>query len=137
MVVAGIFLKANEARIFTLSGSRENHSQVANKFNKLSLPKNPTQEDVEVFSQTLKAHCTDNKVDKLIINRRATSGQGAGGAGTFILEGVILAKSPAPVIFVHPLTLKATTKREFAKKINRPSTVDLGLAYDIAYEGLE
>jgi hypothetical protein len=136
MVVSGVFLKANEARIVTLSGTKENHSLIAPKFNKLSLPKNPTQDDVEVFSQAFKTYCTDNAIDKVVINRRAASGQGAGGAGTFLLEGIILAISPAPVEFVHPATIGATDRREGQLKTEKPTTVVLGKAYDCSFEGL-
>lgn len=136
MIVTGVFLKANQARIVTLSGSRESHELVAEKFNKLDLPKNPTQDDVEVFVQAFKAHCTSNGIDKVVINRRTTSGQGAGGAGTFLLEGVLLATSQAPVEFIHSATILATDRRESEAKAERPSTVDLGKAYDLAFEGL-
>ncbi|MES9905129.1 MAG: DUF3010 family protein [Sedimenticola sp.] len=136
MVVSGIYLKANGARIVTLTGSKDNHTLVAPKFNKLTLPKNPTQDDIEVFTQAFKAYCADNSVDKVIVNRRATSGQGAGGAGTFLIEGVLLAISPTSINFVHPATVRATDKREGEKKMEKPGTVDLGKAYDFAYEGL-
>ncbi len=75
MVISGIFLKANEARIVTLTGSKDNHSIIAPRFNKLALPKNPTQDDVKVFSQAFNAYCADNSVDKVVVNRRTTSGQ--------------------------------------------------------------
>ena len=136
MIVAGIFFKANQARSMTLSGSRATHGLVAEKFNKLDLPKNPTQEDVEVFVQAFKAHCVNTGIDKIVVNRRATSGQGAGGAGTFLLEGVLLATSKAPIEFVHSATIRATERRESAQKTHRPNTVDLGKAYDLAFEGL-
>jgi hypothetical protein len=136
MVISGIYLKANEARIVTLSGSKNSHIFIAPKFNKLALPKNPSQDDVVVFSQAFKAYCTDNSVDKVVINRRATGGQGAGGAGTFLIEGVLLSISPVPVEFVHPATVRATDKRDADKKTEKPSTVDLGKAYDFAFEGL-
>lgn len=136
MVVSGIFLKANEARIVTLTGSKDSHTIVAPRFNKLSLPKSPSQGDVEVFAQAFKAYCADNSVDKVVINRRAASGQGAGGAGTFLIEGVLLAICPAPIEFVHPATIRATDRREAGKKTEKPATVDLGKAYDFGYEGL-
>jgi len=136
MVISGIYLKANEARIVTLSGSKNSHVLVAPKFNKLALPKNPSQDDVEVFLQAFKAYCADNSVDKVIINRRATGGQGVGGAGTFLIEGVLLSISPVPVEFVHPATVRATDKRDVDKKTEKPATVDLGKAYDFGYEGL-
>jgi hypothetical protein len=136
MVVSGVFLKANEARIVTLTGSKNVHKLIAQKINKLSLPKNPTQDDVDIFSQAFKAYCADNSVDKVVVNRRATSGQGAGGAGTFLIEGILLAISPAPIEFVHSATVRATDKREIEKKNLRPETVDLGKAYDFGFEGL-
>jgi hypothetical protein len=136
VVISGIFLKANEARIVTLTGSKENHSLVAPRFNKLALPKNPTQDDVEVFAQAFKAYCADNSIDKVVLNRRATSGQAAGGSGTFLIEGVILAISPTLVEFVHSATIRATDRREGDLKIAKPKTVDLGKAYDVGFEGL-
>lgn len=135
-VVAGLLLKANEARIVTLSGSRASHTLVAEKFNKLAVPKNPTREDVAAFVQALQQFCQANQVGKLMLNRRATAGQGAGGAGTFLLEGVILATAMVPVDFVHPATLKATERKAGEQKAQKPGTVDLGKAYDLAYEGL-
>jgi len=136
MVISGVFLKASEARIVTLTGTKLNHSLVALSFNKLTLPKNPTQSDVEVFAQAFKAYCADNSIDKVVINKRATRGQAAGGAGTFIIEGILLAISPASIAFVHSATVKATDKREIDNKTQRPNTVDLGKAYDYGFEGL-
>jgi hypothetical protein len=136
MVVAGVFLKSNYSRIVTLSGTRKNHCLLAKKVNKLDLPKNPVKDDVEVFSQAFKAFCVDNAIDKVVVNRRATSGQGAGGAGTFLIEGVLLAISPAPIEFVHSATIRATERKQQAFKSLRPATADLGKAYDLAFEGL-
>jgi Protein of unknown function (DUF3010) len=136
MVVAGVFLKANLARFVAVTGSRNSHSTVGDRFNKLELPKNPTQDDVEVFVQAVKAFCAEHAVDKIVLNRRATAGQGAGGAGTFLIEGVFLATSPVPLVFVHAATIAATERKESAMKIHRPATSDLGKAYDLAYEGL-
>lgn len=72
----------------------------------------------------------------MVVNRRATSGQGAGGAGTFLIEGILLAISPVPIQFVHSATVKATDNRESDKKNNKPQTLDLGKAYDYGFEGL-
>ncbi len=136
MVVLVIFLKANEARLVTLIGTRESHYVLAPEINKLSLPKNPSQDDVDSFSRAFRVYCADNNVNKVTINRRVTTGQGAGGAGTFLIEGVLLAVSPAPIEFFHPVTVRATEKREGNKKILKPKTVDLGKAYDFGFQGL-
>jgi Protein of unknown function (DUF3010) len=136
MVVAGVFLKANLARFVTLTGTRKSHLAVGSRFNKLELIKNPTPDDVEVFVQAVKAFCAEHSIDKMMVNRRATSGQGAGGAGTFLIEGVLLATSPVPLVFMHNATVAATERKESELKIHRPTTADLGKAYDLAYEGL-
>ena len=136
MVISGIFLKGNQARIVTITGTKSKHSLVAPKFNKLELPKHPSQEDVEIFIQAFKAYCADHSVDRVLVNRRAVSGQGAGGAGTFLIEGVLLAISPSSIDFIHSATIRATDRREVYLKVERPGTADLGKAYDIGFEGL-
>lgn len=136
MVVAGVFLKANLARISTLTGTRSTHSTLALSFNKLELSKDPSQDEVGTFLMAFKAFCMEYAIDKVVINRRATAGQGAGGAGTFVIEGMLLAASPIPITFVHNATIRATERKHSELKVGRPSTLDLGKAYDLAYEGL-
>ncbi|MFT5234931.1 MAG: hypothetical protein ACI8SK_000744 [Shewanella sp.] len=136
MPIAGMFLKANEVRVVALSGSRVSHELVAPKVNKFALIKNPSQRDVVQFSETIHAYCIEYKIEQIILNRRATSGQGAGGAGTFLIEGVILATAPAQVDFVHPATVRATDKKTAEFKGLKPKTVDLGKAYDLVFEFL-
>ncbi|WP_028766102.1 DUF3010 family protein [Shewanella fidelis] len=135
-VVSGLFLKANEVRVVTLSGYRGEHELIAPKVNKFSLLKNPQQGDVQQFIAQLQAYISEHHVAKVVLNRRATSGQGAGGAGTFLMEGAILACIGVDIEFVHPATLRATDKRCGALKPAKPTTVDLGKAYDLAFEAL-
>ncbi len=137
MISTGILLKGNVARIVTLSGTRKKHEMIAKKINKLELPKFPTKDDVETFVQAFNAHCRDNSVDVVVINKRATTGQGAGGAATFRTEGIFLATSPCPVDLVHPATIGATDRKDGELKESRPDTQDLSKAYDFAFEALE
>ncbi|MBE7215635.1 DUF3010 family protein [Shewanella benthica] len=134
MVIAGLFLKANEVRMVSLSGTRESHELVAPKINKLALNKNPSREEVSQFAAEVKAYCSEHQVDQIVMNRRASKGQGAGGAGTFLMEGVILATTSISVDLVHPATVRATDKRTVTLKDLKPKTVDLGKAYDLAFE---
>ena len=87
MPIAGMFLKANEVRVVTLSGSRSSHQLVSPKVNKLALIKNPSQSEVIQFAETIRAYCVEHKIEQIVLNRRATSGQGAGGAGTILNGG--------------------------------------------------
>jgi hypothetical protein len=136
MISLGILLKGNAARIIAVSGTREAHELVKTRVHKLELPNNPTKDDVEAFVQAFRAFCMDNSVDVVAINRRPTTGQGAGGAATFRTEGVLLATSPCPVSFFHASTIAATDRRQKQAKSKRPDTQDLGKAYDLAFEGL-
>jgi len=90
----------------------------------------------QIFVQAFKSFCALNAVDLIAINRRATSGQGAGGAGTFLIEGILLATSPCPIDFFHSATIKATDRKKVELKVLRPKTVDLGSAYDLSFERL-
>ena len=136
MVVIGVLLKGHQARIVTLSGTRESHVLKSPKFDKLELPQHPTQDDVEVFVQAIHAHCVKEGVDKVVINKRSVSGIGAGGAGTFLIEGVLLAVCKAVIEPSHLKTIAATDKRFAHLKVQRPGTKDLGVSYDLAFEGL-
>ena len=137
MVSSGVYLKSDNIRIVTLSGTKENHDRIAEKVHKLNLPLSAEQEEVEVFVQTLKAYCSDNKVDIIFINKRNSKGKHAGGAATFRNEGIIYATSPVSIQVVHPSTLAATDRRHPDLKKLKPKTKDLGIAYDLAFEGLE
>jgi hypothetical protein len=137
MVVGGILLKGNGARIVTLSGTRSAHTRLLDTFHKLELPAKPTQEDVESFVQTLQAYCADNDVDLLCLNQRTTGkGTHAGGSASFRNEGIILATSSVPVQLIHPATTKSAIKKDPIDSVVRPETVDLGKAYDLAFTGL-
>lgn len=136
MIVLGMMLKGNVARLIALSGRQTDHTVVKSRVNKIELPKNPSKDDVDTFVQAFKSFCAVNAVDLIAINRRAISGKGAGGAGTFIAEGILLATSPCPVDFFHPATIKATNRNRAVLKTLRPETVDLGNAYDLSFERL-
>lgn len=136
MVSAGLLLKGNLVRIVTLSGTRQRHELVAPKVNKLELGADPDQEAVEAFSHAFRAFCAEQAIDRAIINRRTTTGQGAGGAATFRTEGILLSMCPCTIQFVHHATIRATDKRQANLKSARPTTADLSKAYDLAFEGL-
>lgn len=137
MITAGILLKSNLCRIVTLSGLKKQHIRIAEKFHKLEIAPNPTQEDVEVFVQALKAYCNDNSIDIMVINFRNSTGDHAGGAASFRMEGIILAASDIPVKQAHPSTISASTRKYSNYKSIKPTTIELGRAYDLAFEGLE
>jgi len=136
VVVSGLLLKANEARIVTLSGDRTEHHLLESKVTKFGLLKHPSQSDTAIFIDEINGYITAHHVDKIVINRRATTGQGAGGVGTFLMEGALLAAVKTDIVFIHPATVRASDKKYSEFKCCRPKTVDLGKAYDLAFEAL-
>jgi len=136
MVSAGLLLKGNLVRIVTLSGTRQSHKLVALKVNKLELGADPDQDAVEAFSHAFRAFCADHAVEGVVVNRRTTTGQGAGGSATFRTEGILLSMCPCPIQFVHHTTVRATDRKQANLKSARPATADLSKAYDLAFEGL-
>lgn len=136
MIVCGALLKANTVRLVVLDGDRASHSRLAEKVNKLELPKNPCQQDVATFLKEIKGHLQSLSVEKLVMNRRGTTGKMAGGAGTFIMEGLLLSLDICEVDLIHSATLAATGRREAELKTCQPKTADLAKAYDLAFESL-
>jgi hypothetical protein len=138
MASAGIFLKGNFAHIITLDGTKKEHNLIDKKFDKLELVKNPTQKDVEKIKNTLFKYIEKNSISRITLNRRITAGQMAGAAGTFLWEGILLASSPVPLVFVHAATLRATAKKSGELKKSFPEDKILpAKAYDFAFEGLK
>ena len=136
MIVAGALLKANLVRLVILDGSKENHVRLAEKVNKFELPKNPSQADVQLFIEELSKYLKSLSVEKIVLNRRGTTGKMAGGAGTFIMEGIFLSLIDFEVELVHSATLAATGRKEAERKSCQPKTADLAKAYDLAFEVL-
>lgn len=137
MVSTGILLKSDAMRIITLSGTINSHSRISKEVHKLNLPLSSTKDEIDIFIHTLKAYCNDYQVNQITLNYRNSKGRHSGGAATFRNEGVIFAVSPASVKIVHPSTLAATERKNSALKSERPVTKDLGVAYDLAFEGLK
>lgn len=138
MIIGGILLKGNGIRVVTLSGTRSSHKRLLPNFNKLDLPAKPTQQDVATFVQAFKAYCSDNSIDLLCLNQRNSgNGKHAGGSSSFRNEGIILSVSPVPVQLTSPATVAAVLRRHSINPSIRPTTVDLGKAYDFAFAALK
>lgn len=136
MNVMGIFLTSNVLRIVTLSGTKEKHSRIQESFHKIEIPKDNNYESVRLIIRTLKAFWIQNQIDAIGIYGRATSGQAAGGCLTFKSEGLLLGISEKEIKTIFSATIRATDRKRVDDKISRPSTKDLGIAYDVAFEML-
>ena len=137
MIVVGVYLTGSNARIIILDGTRECHNLVSNKASKLTIGNMPSDEEIHNICKVYTSICQDHRVNKVILNSRNKKGVKQGGANTFLLEGMFRAVSEISVELVHHNTLTASEKHYHALKKHRPETKELGLAYDLAFEGLE
>ena len=137
MIVAGIYLKGSCVRIVALSGTFPKYVRLYQKVDRLELSSNPTQEDVQAFAQALHVYCADNQIDMLCINRRSDeAGSDEGSPASFRAEGIILATSEIPVKLIHSATVAAAIRKNMGNSYVRPTSADLGRAYDLAFVGL-
>lgn len=136
MNVMGIYLKSNLLRIVTLSGSKQEHCIIEPKFHKIEIPKDNDIDSIKLVQSTLIAFYKNNKIEAIGINGRTTRGQAAGGPLSFKSEGVLLASSSVQIKSIFSATTRASDRKRPENKTNKPSTIDLGKAYDIAFEML-
>ncbi|ACS78888.1 DUF3010 family protein [Maridesulfovibrio salexigens] len=136
-IVAGMYLSGNSCRIVAVGGNKESHEVLDVKTNKISINKNPSSSDAVNFANSIQDYCDENGVDKIVYNKRISKGKMASSEESFIMEGVILASVSVEAERVHSKTLKATQDKFGDLKTEKPSTADLGRAYDFAFEGLD
>ena len=141
MIVAGIYLKGSCARIVALSGTCPKYVRLSQKVDRLELSSKPTQGDVQAFVQILHAYCTNNQIDMVCLNDRAdgagtAEGTAEGTPTSFRAEGIILATSEIPVKLIHSATVAAAIRKNMGNSYVRPTSADLGRAYDLAFVGL-
>ncbi|GEM_PF-2156647 len=136
MNVMGIYLTSNILRIVTLSGTKKQHNRIQESFHKIEIPKDNNYESVCLIIKTLKAFWKQNQIDAIGIYGRATSGQASGGCLTFKSEGLLIGISEIEIKTVFSATIRATDRKRKDDKNIRPTTNDLGIAYDVAFEML-
>ncbi len=136
MNVVGILLKSDQLRIVTLSGTKKSHQIIEKRFNKITVPRDNDPSQIDLIKNTLITFFKTNKIESIGVNGRAVSGKMAGSPLTFKSEGILIAISGLLVKHVFTQTIRATDRTRYSEKTCRPSTKDLGIAYDIAFEML-
>jgi Protein of unknown function (DUF3010) len=134
MNVVGFYLKADQLRIVTLSGTKLKHTRIEEKFNKLSIPRDNNPDKIEQIKATLISFLEANNIENIGVNGRAISGRMAGSPLSFKSEGILIAISNMLVKNIFPQTIRATDKKRLEDKTSRPSTKDLASSYDVAFE---
>ena len=107
MKICGIELKANNA-IFALLDDKK---FIDLKTKKLTIEDDETQEDIRKFCNEFLLFLEENKVEKVVIKKRAKKGTFAGGAVTFKLEGLIQLNPLCCVDLISSATLANFSKK--------------------------
>lgn len=136
MNVMGILLKTDQLRIATLSGSKKSHTIIEKSFNKITIPRDNNPDQIDLIKSTLITFFKTNNIECIGVNGRNVSGQRPGSPLSFKSEGILVAISGLLVKHIFSKTIIATDKKRLADKTCRPTTKDLGAAYDVAFEML-
>jgi hypothetical protein len=111
MIVCGVEMKASEAHLVLLKGSRAEYEHINIKPKKLVLADDENAEEVRAFRDTLYAFIRENNVDVVAIKKRATSGEYAGGAVGFKLEGIAQLYVDCEIRLIASQTIAAAIRR--------------------------
>ena len=112
MRVCGVDLKASEAIVLVIDGTKENFEIIDTGVKKITLSDTNNSADVQTFKETFHSFVKNYNIDKIGIKKRKTKGQFAGGATSFKIEGIIQLSKDSTVELIAPTSISATIKKE-------------------------
>lgn len=107
MKICGIELKANNIILAVI----ENKEYQNIKTKKLTLEDDEKQEDIRKFCNEFLLFLEQEKIEKIVIKKRAKKGNFAGGAVTFKLEGLIQLNPLCEVELISAQSINAFEKK--------------------------
>ena len=132
MRVCGVELKASEAVVVVLEGTKDTFEIIDTGVNKITLGDTNNSEDVQAFHEAFHAFVGKHQIDKIGIKKRNTKGRFAGGATSFKIEGIIQLSKDATVALIAPTSIASTIKKEEPPAAKQLFTYQKG-AYETAY----
>jgi hypothetical protein len=109
VIVCGVDLKSNEARLCIVTVKSDEPTAISCKTKKITLADDKDCKSVNAFFQAVKSFATENKIDTFSIKSRAKNGLMAGGAISFKMEA-IFQLSGSEVSFVNAVALSKFAK---------------------------
>lgn len=107
MKICGIELKANNTILTVI----EDKEYIDTKVKKISLEDDESQLDIRTYCNDLLVFLETEKIDKVVIKKRAKKGNFAGGAVTFKMEALIQLNPKCEVELVSPQSISAYEKK--------------------------
>ncbi|NOQ67480.1 MAG: DUF3010 family protein [Desulfobacterales bacterium] len=132
MRVCGVELKASDAIILVIDGTKENFGIIDTGIKKITLGDTNNAEDVQTFKETFDSFVKNHNIDKIGIKKRNTKGQFAGGAISFKIEGIIQLSKDATVKLIAPASISSTIKKEPPPAASQLFSYQKG-SYETAY----
>lgn len=118
MKICGIELKSNNTILVVL----DNKEFIDLKIKKITLENDENQEDIRKFCNEFLLFLEENKIEKIVIKKRAKKGSFSGSAVTFKMEGLIQLNPICEVDLISAQTIASFEKKnsiEFPPNIKK------------------
>ena len=132
MRVCGVDIKASDAIVVVIDGTKDNFKIIDTGVQKITLGNTSDSEDVKTFKETFHSFVKNNNIDKIGIKKRNTKGRFAGGATSFKIEGIIQLSKDSTVDLLAPASISSTIKKEAPPAANQLFAYQKG-SYETAY----
>ena len=120
MIICGVEIKSNYAILCVVDKSDDIVDYVDLKIKKITLENDEKQEDVKSFFNEFSLFLKENKIDKIVIKKRAKKGTFSGGAVTFKIEGMIQMNTLCEVVLISSATINSFEKKN---EVSFPSSL--------------
>ena len=132
MRVCGVDIKASDAIVVVIDGTKDSFKIIDTGVQKITLGNTNDSEDVQTFKETFHSFVINHHIDKIGIKKRNTKGQFAGGATSFKIEGIIQLSKNSTVELLAPASISSTIKKEPPPAANQLFAYQKG-SYETAY----
>lgn len=111
MKICAIDLKANNTILVVLEKNNDEIEYIDLKIKKIELEDDEIQENIISYSLAINEFLKENKIEQVLIKKRAKKGSFSGGANTFKTEAIIQLNSVCKVELISAQTINAFEKK--------------------------
>lgn len=122
MKICAIDLKANNTILVVLEKNDDLVDYIDLKIKKIELEDDEVQENIIAYSKAINDFLQENKIEQVLIKKRAKKGSFSGGSNTFKAEAIIQLNTVCKVELISAQTINAFEKKnniEFPKNLKK------------------